>query len=160
ALVFLSTKSKNRFLLWLGAILGFTLVDGLSVVFGSFAGEFLPLKAVKFVSALAFLFFGVVMLRGGSGVVEKKIVQGSPLVASFLLIAASEFGDKTQVAAGVFAANNNPYLVFAGSISSLALLSAAAVWFGKKLGDRVNREKIGYISGAVFIVLGVGVFLF
>ncbi len=160
ALFLLSSRVKNRFTLWVGAVLGFAFVDGFSVVLGAYAGSLLPLDAVKSLSGALFILFGILMIRGGCDDCNgKKSFFKSPLLSSFALISVSEFGDKTQVAAGVFAAKGSPVLVFLGAISSLAILSALAIWFGARVGEKIDHRKAAYAAGAVFILIGLGSFL-
>jgi Ca2+/H+ antiporter, TMEM165/GDT1 family len=76
-------------------------------------------------------------------------------MSGFGIILVSEMGDKTQLASAVFAATYNPWIVFFGVISALAILSAMAVFLGKFIMQKVNRKVISYVAGGLFIVIGV-----
>jgi putative Ca2+/H+ antiporter (TMEM165/GDT1 family) len=56
---------------WLGAVGGMVLADGLAVAIGAWAGKKIPRKAIKYVSAAVFALFGVLTLvqalTGGAG---------------------------------------------------------------------------------------------
>ncbi|MBD3388802.1 MAG: UPF0016 domain-containing protein [Candidatus Altiarchaeales archaeon] len=156
ALILLSTRTKRRVLLLSGAVLGFLLVDGVAVAAGSWVGDALPRDVVKAAAGLAFILFGAVMLMSGGENDRERIRPGNPFISSFLLISLTEFGDKTQIAAGLFAARYNPLMVLAGAMASLTLLSAAAIALGSGLSARVNPEKASRIAGMTFIIIGVG----
>jgi putative Ca2+/H+ antiporter (TMEM165/GDT1 family) len=94
------------------------------------------------------------MLRSLGSEGGGRLVSANPLLSSFLLIALTEWGDKTQIAAVLFAAEYEPLPVLAGAVSALALLSALAIYLGAKLSDRVNPDKTRKLGAAVFIILG------
>lgn len=56
---------------WLGAVGGMVLADGLAVAVGAWAGKKIPRRAIKYVSAAVFALFGVLTLvqalTGGAG---------------------------------------------------------------------------------------------
>lgn len=56
---------------WLGAVGGMVLADGLAVAVGAWAGRKIPRRAIKYVSAAVFALFGVLTLAqaltGGAG---------------------------------------------------------------------------------------------
>lgn len=143
----------------MGAILGFLLIDGAAVVFGSWIAHAVPEKTIRYGSAAIFIIFGALMLKSGSGERSIRVFSGSPFTAAFLLITFTEFGDKTQLAAALFAAKYNPALVLAGAMTALTALSAAAIWLGHKLADKINPQKAGEIAGITFITIGAATLL-
>lgn len=68
-------------------------------------------------------------------------------------------GDKTQLAAALFATQYNPYLVFVGVILALFTMSVMAVYLGKIIMERVDKNIISTIAGILFIVIGALFFL-
>jgi putative Ca2+/H+ antiporter (TMEM165/GDT1 family) len=76
------------------------------------------------------------------------------------MIFLSEWGDKTQIASALFGAEYNPFLVLAGTLSALTLLSVIAIYSGKYIHQRVDRKTISRVSGAAFIIIGVSFLLF
>jgi Ca2+/H+ antiporter, TMEM165/GDT1 family len=155
AIILMASRTKSRWRLLAGVMLGFLLVDGAAVALGSLASFLIPVHLVKTASGLLFILFGAIMLRGGETGEEEENVRGSPFFAGFTMIFAAEWGDKTQVAAGLFAAEYDPLLVLAGAITALAALSAAAVWLSGKLSERIDKNLTGKVAGGLFIVLGL-----
>ncbi len=80
-------------------------------------------------------------------------------IVPFITIVLAELGDKTQIAAGLFATKYNGVLVFLGVIFALAILSLLAVYLGKFIMEKLNRRMISYIAGAIFIIIGILAFL-
>jgi len=66
--------------------------------------------------------------RGGE---ESKTYDKSPFISAFSLIFLTEWGDKTQIAAALFATKFNALMVLVGTILALTILSVIAVYFGK-----------------------------
>ena len=67
----------------------------------------------------------------------------------------TEWGDKTQISAAIFAINYNPYLVLLGTIIALTTLSILAIYLGRLISERINERIITKISGITFIILGI-----
>lgn len=86
---------------------------------------------------------------------KRKINDKNIFLAGFLLIMLTEWGDKTQIAAALFATNYNPYLVLLGALISLTILSVLAIYLGKLISERINEKIIIKIGGIAFIVLGI-----
>ena len=63
-------------------------------------------------------------------------------------------GDKTQMAAALFATQYDPVLVFIGVMLALFILSMTAVYLGKRIMEKVDKRSISTIAGALFIVIG------
>ena len=154
----LALKLKSPFRVFLGALLAHAAMDGLAVALGSWLGFSLPAGQVG-------LFVGVVFIGLGTWEVAKAwrasrkkevVTNGSPFLLSFFLILASEFGDKSQIAAGLLAAEfRTPIAVFLGFVLGLAVTIAATVFFGVMLAKRLPRKTVKIIIGALFIIFGV-----
>ena len=71
----------------------------------------------------------------------------------------SEMGDKSQIATLLFAARFDPLFVFIGAFAALVLLSVVSIAVGKALATRLDHKIISFLSGALFILAGIG-FLF
>jgi len=79
--------------------------------------------------------------------------------SAFLLILLTEWGDKTQIAAALFAIQYNPWFVFLGTISALFMLSIIAIFFGKIIYNRIPKQTINKIAAGVFIIIGITFFI-
>src|SRR5581483_3622957 len=78
------------------------------------------------------------------------------VLASFLVLFASEWGDLSQLlTVGLVARGGHPVAVFAGSWAGLALVSGAAVVLGRVLLRYVSLSVVQYVGAAVCLVLAV-----
>jgi putative Ca2+/H+ antiporter (TMEM165/GDT1 family) len=142
---------------FVGAILAFLTVDGLSIAFGGTLLALVPLRYVQVASGVAFVVFGVFPLLKKSktdGVSLKPKRSNIPLIASFVLIALMELGDKTQVLTLTLAAQTSPILVLVGMLSAFTLLTAVAVLVGAKLVSRLPAKWLRIVTSTLFILLG------
>lgn len=75
--------------------------------------------------------------------------------ATFVTIFVAEIGDKTQFAAMAASAQSKKVLpVLLATILALSLAGSIGVLAGKLLGSFLNPEKMKYLSGALFILMG------
>lgn len=158
----LASKTQKRVRLFLGVMAGFLLVDGLAIVLGATVTRLVPLHIIKWISGALFILFGVLMLRGDAcnGDCEQKAKEVSrPFWVGFLMIAAAEWGDKTQIASGLFAAQFHPLAVLAGTLTALALLSLIAILAGNWISKKIPEALLHRIAAILFILIGLGCFL-
>ena len=113
-------------------------------------------------SGAIFIIFGLVILifRNQREETKNGYYFGNPFYSGFILIFASEWGDKTQIAAELFATKYNGLMVLTGVIIALSLLSIIAIYSSKFISDKVNEETLAKIAGTSFILMGVAFFLF
>ncbi|MFH1181454.1 MAG: TMEM165/GDT1 family protein [Candidatus Woesearchaeota archaeon] len=142
---------------YLGAVLGFLFADAVGVIFGATALNAIPDNLMKLIAGTIFLAFGIMALINAGGKEEAK-VKGSAFLQAFLLVAVAEFGDKSQIAAAIFAAEYNPVLVFLGVTSALALVTIASFLIGKQLAKLVKGSTIRVASGILFIAIALATF--
>ncbi len=157
AIVLLATRTKHHTHLLLGIMLAFVIVDGFAVVAGATIATVVPEQAIKLISAAAFLLFGFLLLRN-KHVTLHEGRRKSAFISGFTLVFLSEWGDKTQIASAIFAANYHPGLVFAGIILALFFLTVLALYLGSTLVKKFDKNKIGKIAGLLFIALGIVIF--
>jgi len=154
AVLCLASKTRRHFELLLGIIFAFVITDGLAIILGNFITTHIPIHYIKIVSGTMFILFGIVTLmskeREDAACDLKK-----PFASGFFLIFVSEMGDKTQIAAGLFATEFDPFMVFIGVISALTILSVMAVYLGKFIALKLNRKVVSNIAGVVFILVGI-----
>lgn len=81
----------------------------------------------------------------------------TPLIPIFLTVFVAELGDKTQLAALLFASDGklNSWMVFA--VASLALITstALAVLFGSYAGKYLEILPLKLIAGIGFVLIGL-----
>lgn len=159
SVLLLSSKTKKHLQLLLGVITAFLIVDGIAIFAGSWITSIVPLAWIKIFSGAVFILFGLLTLRKSEQKAESKAYFKSAFLSGFAMIFVSEWGDKTQIASALFGAEYNPFLVLAGTLSALALLSAIAIYSGKFISERVDRKLMVKISGAAFIIIGISFFI-
>ena len=154
SILLLSSKTKKHLQLLIGAILAFVIVDGIAIIAGSWITSIVPVDYLKIISAIVFIIIGIFMLISKDGE-EKETTQKNPFIAAFLLIMLTEWGDKTQIAAAIFATQYDAIFVFIGTITALLILSLIAIFFGKVISTRLNKKIVNKIAGIIFIILGI-----
>lgn len=166
----LSVRYASPWVVFLGMTSGYGVVAGVAVVFGDLINRYLPFAVLKYPLGAAFIVFGLLMLLGKweeeeqeaskKGNLLNKIEKLGPFLMSFLLIALTEMGDKTQLTTAAMATRYGAgWTVFLGSLSALALLNAFFVFLGKKISGRISLGRIKRISAVVFVVFGIATFL-
>lgn len=159
AVLVLSTKTKQYGSLLAGVMLAFVLTDGIAILFGDLVASVVPLGYVRTFAGLLFVIFGILMLYNRNKDEDKGSYElKSPFVSGFSLILVSEMGDKTQLAAALFATQYDPMMVFIGVILALLLLSTMAIYVGKRLMEKINKNTISTAAGILFILIGVTFF--
>jgi len=153
------SANKGVKTVFLGAILAFAPVDGISALIGGTIAAFIPTQWVGIGAGVAFLVFGVYSLF--SNAEEVKVNNSSLGIArSFSLIALMELGDKTQLSVIALAAEYDaPLMVFVGVMFALALLTIIGILVGSVISRFVPMKYIKVGSSIVFILFGV-LFLF
>ena len=134
-------------------------MDGIAIAAGSWVTSIIPLQIVKIISGIMFIVFGIVMLIRKEKEIEVKKSYNNAFISGFFLILLAEWGDKTQIASGLFGTKYNAILVLCGTISALALVSIMAVYFGKIIAQRINKKLLTRVAAVLFIIMGV-VFFF
>jgi putative Ca2+/H+ antiporter (TMEM165/GDT1 family) len=75
--------------------------------------------------------------------------------ASFAIIVCSEIGDKTFFIAAILSMRQNPYVVFAGAIAALALMTCLSVAIGWLVPTLMSKVVAHYAFVLLFLVFGV-----
>jgi len=156
----LSSKTKKHLHLLLGVMLAFLIVDGIAVLIGSWIINIMPIRLLKILSGIIFIIFGVLILRDKEVKGESRLYSRSSFLSGFVLIFITEWGDKTQIASGIFATKYNALMVLTGAMTALALLSIMAIYLGRLISNKVDKKVITKIAGTVFILMSISFFLF
>lgn len=154
AMLCLALKTKKHGQLLIGALLAFIVADGAAVLLGSYLSRVFPFMYVTLFAGVLFIVIGISMLVQTKEAHEDYHIR-RPFFSSFGLILLLEMGDKSQIAAGMFATQFNPLLVLLGVVASLFCLSFLAVHAGKHVLKKVPTHMVTTIAGALFIVIGV-----
>ena len=136
----------------------------IAVVAGSLL-TLLPEAVVSSVVAVLFLVGAVILWRSvRSGAEEEEDLADTPAHPSFLksaaisfgVLFAAEWGDLSQLAtAGLAARYNDPLSVFLGAWAALLVVSALAVFLGRKLADKLPIRLIRLVAAILFSVFAV-----
>ncbi|HIK00251.1 TPA: TMEM165/GDT1 family protein [archaeon] len=152
----LGIKYRKPLQVFSGALLAHGIMDGIAIVAGSLVASFFKIAFLKVGIAALFILIGIYMIFK-----EKKTKKVPPLIknvflAAFALIFLSEFGDKSQIAAGLLGAKYNlPLIVFAGTMLGLALAIGLNLLLGKRIAKFIGYEKAEKIAAGLFIVYGI-----
>lgn len=144
---------------FLGIAAAISLMTFISVFLGYSLAYIIPEALLKLISSAAFIAFGLYMLFEKEERMRNFRKGKSPFAASFMLMTASEFGDKTQLAAIALSANANPFGVFLGFVSGILLLSAIAIFLGRNLANYIDEKKLKMASALIFVAFGTAILL-
>ena len=148
---------------FVGVGTAFALQSLIAVTAGSLLG-LLPRYVVAGLVALLFLVGAVLLWRSASNGPEDEELAETPAhppfwraaALSFGVLFAAEWGDFSQLAtAGLAAHYDAPVSVFAGSWAALLVVSALAVFLGRKLADRLPIALIHRVAAVLFFVFAV-----
>jgi putative Ca2+/H+ antiporter (TMEM165/GDT1 family) len=140
-------------------MLAFLIVDGIAIAAGSWITDIVPVRIVKIASGILFIVVGLVILLRKEKKDEQKKIYSNPFVSGFLLILLAEWGDKTQIASALFATKYNAVMVLLGTMSALFVVSIIAVYCGRFIANRIDKNVLKKVVAVVFIIIGI-VFLF
>lgn len=141
-----------------GAAAAFILLDALAVTVGGVIGRYVPAEIVRYVSAAAFIVFGVLtIVRREDEDVEKEPSKArNPFLLGFFYVALLELGDKTQLSLIALSSRfKMPFWVFLGGTLALVLAAFIAAVAGKWLASVVPMKWVRLASGVIFIAFGI-----
>jgi len=150
------SAERSSLSVFLGAMLGFLLVDGLSVAVGEALASVLPMRWVTLGSGVVFIVFGVYTLFSKEKREIKLKERGFSLATSFSLVTLMELGDKTQFAVIALAADfSSPIPVFVGMMLAFLLVTGVGVFFGARFLKLLPMNHVKKATSALFILFGI-----
>ena len=160
-LIALTSKYKLRDII-LGTGVAILVLNGIAVLAGGLVSRFVPDWLIKMIAALAFLYFAISTIAGDKDEEEenagKSKIKFAPL-AVFCTFFVAELGDKTQLTAITFGANEGMSAAFIVWIAcSLGLFAADVI--GMLIGYLLkSKTPDGLLNTLAFIIFSVfGVF--
>jgi len=158
AVINLSAKHKPSSV-FIGAVLAFALVVGVSVLIGGAIAPYFSTFWIDLAGGISFLIFGVYTLFARENRIIKVKEHSKTVTTSFFLIAIAEFGDKTELAIIALSAKYAAVQVYLGAMLAFALLTALGAVFGKIISRYISASYIKIGASLIFIAFGV-LFLF
>ncbi|WP_413440923.1 TMEM165/GDT1 family protein [Synechococcus sp. MIT S1220] len=164
-----------------GCIAALTFGTALWILIGAWMSTMIPVEAIKTVSGITFIFFGLKALSEAMSAkmrpkkiepensCHQKILNSHhPTSAnavirnSFTTTFIAEFGDRTQLALLALAAGPNISAedIFTGATAANSILLILAVTSGKFMKSWLCKKKILLISAGLFLILGTKILLF
>ena len=159
-LIALTSKYKLRDII-LGTATAILVLNGLAVLAGGLVSEFIPDWLIKTIAALAFLYFATSIVTGDDDDEEeeggKSKIKFAPLAVFFTFFVA-ELGDKTQLTAITFGANEGmsvAFIVWIGCSLGLFAADILGMLVGYLLKSKTPDGLLNTLAFVIFSVFGV-----
>ena len=158
-LMALTSKYKLKDII-LGTAAAILVLNGLAVLAGGLVSEFIPEWLIKIIAAFAFLYFAASTLAGDDDDEEeggKSKIQFAPL-AVFCTFFVAELGDKTQLTAITFGANEGmgaAFIVWIGCSLGLFLADILGMLVGYLLKSKTPEGLLNTLAFVIFAIFGI-----
>ena len=159
-LIALTSKYKLKDIIF-GTAAAILVLNGLAVLAGGFVSEFIPDWLIKTAAALAFLYFTASTIAGDDDDEAeeggKSKIKFAPL-AVFCTFFLAELGDKTQLTAITFGANEgieSALVVWIGCSLGLFAADILGMLVGYLLKSKTPDGLLNTIAFIIFFVFGV-----
>ena len=157
-LIALTSKYKLRDII-LGTAAAILVLNGLAVLAGGLVSEFIPDWLIKTIAALAFFYFAASTIAGDEEEEEggKTKIKFAPL-AVFCTFFVAELGDKTQLTAITFGANEGmsaALIVWIGCSLGLFAADILGMLAGYLLKSKTPDGLLNTLAFVIFSVFGV-----
>ena len=158
-LIALTSKYKLRDII-LGTAAAILVLNGLAVLAGGLVSEFIPEWLIKIIAALAFLYFAASTIASDDEEEEdggKSKIKFAPL-AVFCTFFIAELGDKTQLTAITFGANegmSSAVIVWIGCSLGLFAADILGMLVGYLLKSKTPDGLLNTVAVAIFSIFGV-----
>ena len=158
-LIALTSKYKLRDIIC-GTAIAILVLNGLAVLAGGLVSELIPEWLIKMIAAFAFLYFAASTIAGDEEEEEegsRSKIQFAPL-AVFCTFFVAELGDKTQLSAITFGANEGmsaAFVVWIGCSLGLFAADILGMLIGYLLKSKAPDGLLNTLAVAIFSVFGV-----
>ena len=159
-LIALTSKYKLKDII-MGTAAAILVLNGLAVLAGGLVSEFIPEWLIKIVAAFAFLYFAASTLAGDEDEEEeeggKSKIKFAPL-AVFCTFFVAELGDKTQLTAITFGANEGmgaAFIVWIGCSLGLFLADILGMLVGYLLKSKTPDGLLNTLAFVILAIFGI-----
>lgn len=156
-LIAMTSKFKIRHIV-IGTAIAVMALNALAVLAGGLVGSLIPEWIIKIIAAGVFLFFAATSIGGNKDSDEKNIKESKTkyaVLAVFATFFIAELGDKTQLTAITFGANeglDSAFIVWAAC--SVGLFAADII--GMLIGYFLkSKTPDGFLNGLAFIIFTI-----
>ena len=164
-LVFLSIISKtggSKYPL-IGALIGIFTSTFLGIILGTFLGDLIKFSFIRVVAGVIFVILGILILveketnNEHVNVVNTILPENNlkMMFRSAYLIFLAELGDRSQIYVITASSSLNPIAILIGSFLGMSLIFILSAIFGKKIFEKIKKEKLKLISAGLFILAGL-----
>lgn len=158
-LVALTSKYKLKDIL-LGTALAILVLNGIAVLAGGFISSYIPLWVIRLIAAAAFLFFAFSSLDAEDD--EEEETGNSKISLAFLAVFSTffvaELGDKTQLTAITFGANEglqSALIVWLACSVGLFLADLIGIIVCLLLKGRTPAFLLNMLAFFIFMIFGI-----
>lgn len=158
-LVALTSKFKLRDII-LGTAVAVLILNGLAVLAGGLVGSLIPDWLIKIIAAAAFMYFAITSLikdDDEEDATEKGHFKFAPLTV-FCTFFVAELGDKTQLTAMTFGANeglSNAIIVWIACSIGLFLADIIGMLVGYLLKSKTPDGFLNTLAFFIFAIFGI-----
>lgn len=157
-LVAMTSKFKVKDIV-LGTAVAVLVLNGLAVLLGGLVGTLIPAWIIKLIAAAAFLCFAITSLSSDDDEEQEKCnnIKVAP-VAVFCTFFVAELGDKTQLTAITFGANEGikaALVVWLACSIGLFAADIIGMLVGLLLKSKMPERFLGILAYLIFAVFGV-----
>ena len=158
-LVALTSRFKLRDII-IGTAAAILVLNGLAVLLGGLVSEIIPTWLIRLVAASAFLFFAITSLKGDDDeeeeTKEENVSRFAPLTV-FCTFFVAELGDKTQLTAITFGANegmNAAVTVWLACSIGLFAADILGMLIGYLLKSKTPDGMLNTLAFFIFAIFG------
>jgi len=148
----------SRLRIFAGCTIGFFLANIVAIGLGGFLSSILPYMVIKIISAIAFLIFGILLIKRGEKTVTSIVGGRCSLISSTILIGSLELGDKTNLAtlglATYFGLQSIYELMLGLMLASITLMGVAFA-SASLVSKYISVAGIRHISALILIAVAL-----
>ena len=159
-LIAMTSKFKLRDII-LGTAVAVLVLNGIAVLAGGLVGSLIPTWLIKLIAAFAFLYFAITSLKAEDDEEEDAEAKGNfsfaPLTV-FCTFFVAELGDKTQLTAMTFGANeglDKAIIVWLACSIGLFAADILGMLIGYLMKSKMPEGLLNTLAFVIFAIFGI-----